>query len=610
MNLGQIIKDSSFLSHLYPTERADIISVSEKKIFPTGHTIYTEDAKGDFIYFIASGEVKVSSGNNYETKSSGECFGEEIYFGSDKYVTTATAIEDSEIYILPGNAFKSTAPNRETVSSGFFSSFVKILTKQKIVSIPSDRDLRQQETSYTEIFGWIFTLVSPLVVFFLLEKINIPSENKWFLSFLTCSISMWMFRLLPEFVPGLFLLMSTLMFGLAPIPVVLIGLSSETFLLIMSVFVISLLITSSGLTHRFAIFLMNFASRSVIGLNLAIFLIGTILTPMVPSIVSRCALVPPIVTKMLHSLKINEKSMLSVQFAASAFFGCSIFANVVLSSSLMNFVVLGLLPLQEQDQFQWLGWLKAASVYGITVAVGYFGFMFIAMLFTEKKKINTDRFAQQATALGKFRQEEITAILGILILTLGLLTNSYHKIHPALITLFVMFCILGFGFITKKQFQTEIDWPFLIFMAAAVSITSTIKYLGMDIWISDFLRIITANSNSATLFLTYTCIITLIVRIFIPIAPAVVILCTTFIPLAVNEGINPWLVCFMILVAADIWFAPYQNSFYLIFEEAGLINGKLFYDRNKFIIFNALVGIVKIGSFYVSIPYWKSIGLM
>ena len=453
-------------------------------------------------------------------------------------------------------------------------------------------------------------MILPILAYYYLENAGIASESRWFLSFLTCTVSMWMFRLFSEFIPGVFLLMSTLMFGIAPVNVVLSGLSSETFLLIMSVFVISLLITTSGLTHRFMFYLSNYASRSMLALNLVIFLIGTILTPMVPSIVSRCTLVTPLVSKMVQNLNINNKSFLSVQFAASAFFGCSIFANVILSSSLMNFVILGLLPVQEQDQFQWFGWLKAAGVYGMAVAAGYFVFMLITMLMSKKKEVRKSIFTEQLQALGKIRSEEITGIIGIVVLTVGLLTNSIHKIHPSIVTLFIMFCIFGFGFISKTQFQRDIDWPFLIFMASAVSITATIKFLGMDIWLSQYLKILTSASNSGTVFLTYIGIITLISRVFLPIAPSIVLLSTTFIPLAANEGVNPWMVTFMILVAADMWFIPYQNSFYIIFEEAGLINNQMFYDRKKFIIFNLFVGAIKIGAFYISIPYWKSLGLM
>ncbi|MBW8310057.1 MAG: anion permease [Candidatus Paracaedibacteraceae bacterium] len=611
MNLAQIIDQTPFLRDLYPTEKADIISTSEKIIIPAHQTIYVQDARGEFIYFLASGEVDILTDTHHKTKLPGDSFGEEVYFGTRQYLATAIAKKDSEIYIIPKTSFKNLYRHTNSLSDSFFASFSELLIKEKLTKTPVQQPLLlYKTTSYTEIFGWLFTLLAPLAVFQILGLASITAESRLFLSFLSCSVSMWMFRLFPEFIPGVFLLMSTLMFGLAPTSVVLSGLSSETFVLIMSVFVISILITTSGLTHRVAIYLMNFASHSMLGLNLVIFLIGTILTPMVPSIASRCVLVTPVVSKMLHSLKINEKSFLSVQFAASAFFGCSIFANVILSSSLMNFVILGLLPVQEQDQFQWLGWLKAAGIYGITVAIGYFGFMLITMMLCEKRVTQKHRFAEQSHVLGRLRKEEIFAIIGMILLTAGLLTNSLHKIHPSLITLFIMFCTVGFGLISKNQFQREVDWPFLIFMAAAVSITATIKHLGMDAWIANFLKIITSTTHSPTLFLTYIGVITLITRIFLPIAPAIVLLSTTFIPLAANEGVNPWLVTFIILVAADMWFVPYQNSFYLMFEEAGLIDNRLFYDRHKFIIYNFFIGVIKIGAFYISIPYWKSLGLM
>ncbi len=610
MNLVQIIDKTPFLNDLYPIEKADIISTSEKIIIPAGQTIYMQDARGNLIYFLASGEVNILTDTHHKTKLPGDSFGEEVYLGTRQYLTTAIAKQDSEIYIIPTTSFKNLDRHIDSLADSFFASFSELLTKEKLTKVPAKKPLSLHKTSYAEIFGWLFTLLSPLAVFQILELASITPESRLFLSFLSCSVSMWMFRLFPEFIPGIFLLMSTLMFGLAPTNVVLSGLSSETFVLIMSVFVISILITTSGLTHRVAIYLMNFASHSMLGLNLVIFLIGTILTPMVPSIASRCTLITPVVSKMLHSLRINEKSFLSVQFAASAFFGCSIFANVILSSSLMNFVILGLLPVQEQDQFQWFGWLKAASIYGIAVAVGYFGFMLITMMLCEKKVTRKHSFAEQSQVLGRLKKEEIFAIIGMILLTAGLLTNSFHKIHPSLITLFIMFCTVGFGLISKNQFQREVDWPFLIFMAAAVSITATIKHLGMDAWIANFLKIITTTTYSPTLFLTYIGVITLIVRIFLPIAPAIVLLSTTFIPLAANEGVNPWLVTFIILVAADMWFVPYQNSFYLMFEEAGLIGNQLFYDRHRFIIYNFFVGMIKIGAFYISIPYWQSLGLM
>ncbi len=610
MNLAQIIDNTSYLNAIHPTHRSQIVSGSERVDVVKDSVIFTEEATGYFVYFIAHGEVILSNDKGQIIKKAGESFGEEVFLGMDHYLSTAKALSDTILYMVPKSSLIPNNPDENLVPKGLFASFLR----QYMPLLNLDKSSANKKSSpaigWGDIFGWLFTIIIPLAIYYILDGNSVSSESRIFLSLLGCSISMWMFRLFPEFIPGLFLLMSTLMFGVAPTGVVLSGLSSETFLLIMSVFVISLLITTSGLTHRFVFYFTNMFSKSMLGLNIVIFMIGTILTPMVPSIVSRCVLVTPLVAKMVHNLNIKNKSYLSVQFAASAFFGCSIFANVILSSSLMNFVILGLLPVQEQDQFQWFGWLKAAGVYGIAVAIGYFSFMFITMLMSKKKEVRQSIFKEQLQALGGWRREEITGIIGITVLTIGLLTNSIHKIHPSVVTMFVMFCIFGFGFISKNQFQKEVDWPFLIFMASAVSITATIKYLGLDLWLSQYLKILTSTNNGPTMFLTYICVLTLITRIFLPIAPAIVLLSTTFIPLAANESVNPWLVTFIILVAADMWFIPYQNSFYLIFEEAGLLNNQLFYDRKKFILINFFVGLIKLGAFYISIPYWKTLGLM
>ncbi|WP_029448274.1 cyclic nucleotide-binding domain-containing protein [Candidatus Odyssella thessalonicensis] len=419
MNLAQIIDKSSFLSRLYPTEKADIISASEKVEIPAGRTIYVQDAQGEFVYFLSSGEVDVFTDNDHKIKGPGDSFGEEVYFGSGKYLTTAIAKTDCEIYMVPKVSFKEIENNTKNLPEGFFSSFSQLISKEEIIKETAKKTESAQSTSLNETFGWFFTVIAPLVMFKILAMAGISPESRWFLTFLTCSVSMWMFRLFPEFVPGVFLVMSTLMFGLAPPSVVLSGLSSETFLLIMSVYVISLLVTTSGLTHRATIYLMKFASNSMLGLNLVIFFIGTILTPMVPSIISRCLLITPLVSKMLHNFRVSNKSLLSVQFAASIFYGCSIFANVILSSSLMNFVVLGLLPTQEQDQFQWFGWLKAASVYGVVIAIGYFTFMLITMMFTEKNYPHATPLLSNRRLWENSDAKKLSAFWGLFLSPLG-----------------------------------------------------------------------------------------------------------------------------------------------------------------------------------------------
>jgi hypothetical protein len=78
-------------------------------------------------------------------------------------------------------------------------------------------------------------------------------------------------------------------------------------------------------------------------------------------------------------------------------------------------------------------------------------------------------------------------------------------------------------------------------------------------------------------------------------------------PVAVHYGVNPWVVGFIILIIGEMWFFPYQCSYYLQFRQ--LTRGRV-YDENLFLKFNAFANLMKIAAIYASMPYWKSLGLL
>jgi hypothetical protein len=101
--------------------------------------------------------------------------------------------------------------------------------------------------------------------------------------------------------------------------------------------------------------------------------------------------------------------------------------------------------------------------------------------------------------------------------------------------------------------------------------------------------------------------ITFLVRLIVPISTSIVLLASIFMPISIHYGINPWIVGFIILILGEMWFFPYQCSYYLQYRQ--ITRGQLF-NENTFLIFNALSNLAKIIAIYASIPYWKWIGLL
>jgi DASS family divalent anion:Na+ symporter len=98
------------------------------------------------------------------------------------------------------------------------------------------------------------------------------------------------------------------------------------------------------------------------------------------------------------------------------------------------------------------------------------------------------------------------------------------------------------------------------------------------------------------------------IRLVAPINAAVSISAAILMPLADLNGVNPWLVGFVILVMCEHWFFPYQCSYYVQFEN--LTKRKQIYEQGDFLLFNTVSTLFRLAGIYASIPFWKSMGLL
>ncbi|NJN72243.1 MAG: hypothetical protein HC799_05210 [Limnothrix sp. RL_2_0] len=97
-------------------------------------------------------------------------------------------------------------------------------------------------------------------------------------------------------------------------------------------------------------------------------------------------------------------------------------------------------------------------------------------------------------------------------------------------------------------------------------------------------------------------------RLLLPMALVVPLFGTIFIPLSEANGVNAWLIAFIILVISDGWFFPYQYSPKLLFssitENLGFFNEKLLNQGNM------LMNIMRLFVIYTSFFYWKWLGIL
>ncbi|HSH13576.1 MAG TPA: hypothetical protein VLA15_07495, partial [Desulfurivibrionaceae bacterium] len=183
--------------------------------------------------------------------------GEETMLGLRGYLGEATAITECRLWALPHRALTTLvadcpgARDRATTSLAARFNGQPLPVPPPLVPGPPG--------SWRELFGWLLATATPLAILYLLRQDPLlPSLHaRYFLAILGSVAVMWMFRLLPDFIPVLFALLALIIFGVAPPETILSGFGSDGFFMALSVLGLGTVIRASGLGFRLLLLLIG-----------------------------------------------------------------------------------------------------------------------------------------------------------------------------------------------------------------------------------------------------------------------------------------------------------------------------------------------------------------
>lgn len=599
--------------HCPRADLARILPHVKERTLDVGESLHVLGKAASHMFLIVEGALKV--GGDKERSEGGILtsgfLGEEAAIGLETYVATAIATEPTRVLVLPADAM------RELCKITLFQERMLASFNGRFMGSGKQNDYHEWSAvtktveSPRVVVGWMMTLLAPIGTYLYFSSAgNLPNDQSvYLLAIISATVMMWIFHLLPDFVPALFAILSAMLMGVAPPEVALQGFSSDSFFMALSILGLSAVITVSGLSYRMLLLLLRIGPAHKLWYNFSLFITGAFLTPVIPTTNGRAAIMTPFLTDLLNAMDEKSANSAAPQLSVSVISGISLFSAIFLSSKSVNFVIFGMLPPQEQYLFQWLYWFYAASVVGGVLFVLYWAGTLLLFRGGNASSIPKDVVTTQMKLLGPVTASEWAGVVGLIALVASFLTAALHRIEVPWIAMAILFSLLMFGFLGSKDFRQKIDWSFLFFLGGLIGLVMIMRYVGLDRWLT--VKLSWLGDYMAGDFFSFVLMLSgamFVARLALPINAAVIVFATLLIPTALHIGFNPWLIGFIILLISESFIWPYQASYYAQFVSIAGPNSRT--DDKRVVIVQVMLFVFKLAAIYVSIPFWEALGIL
>lgn len=417
----------------------------------------------------------------------------------------------------------------------------------------------------------------------------------------------WLFNTAPDYAVGLAASAALVLLKVTGAAIAFGGFASPSWFLLLGAGGIGVAVSRSGLLYRIALHMLRLLPPTYLGQSLAMALTGILFTPLLPSANSRVAMASPLARELGEAMRFPDRSRGATGLAMSTFLGFGLMYFLYLNGANTSLLAWSLMPEPIQREINWVAWLWMALPIGLLFFVGCYGALLWLYRPEATARVSPATIQAQLQVLGPMnRMERITSrVLGLTLV--GFITQGLHGIDASWLALAGFLILLAAGIIDKAGLKA-IDWNFLLLFGTLVSLSQVIKVTGLSDLLSTWVGPVLAPLGASPyLFLGAVALLTLIVRLVIPLQPTVLIMIIALLPISVQMGYHPFCTTVIVLALSNNWLVPQQNSVYLGVYSATDERSFTHEQARPFAIAHALVGLVAV---LLCVPIWQVQGLL
>lgn len=428
-----------------------------------------------------------------------------------------------------------------------------------------------------------------------------------FLAVLAGGTILWTWGSFPDYVVALGMGIAWVLLRVAPAATAFGGFATSTWFLMLGILGLAAALARSGLLYRITLVAVHRFPPTFTGQVSALVTAGIVSTVLIPSAQARVTFMGPVILGLADTLKYPPRSRGSTGLALAALTGFCLATTLFLTGTPTCLLAWRVLPEATRSGVTWLAWLQAVLVLELVSVGGAVVWISWRCQPREPSLVRATLLRAQLDLLGPTsRDERVTALVALAVLA-AWITQPWHGVDPAWLTLGGLCSLLGMQVLDRAALQTQVDWSFLLFMGMAFSLADLTAHVGADAWLAAWARAALGDVTSPAAAVAAAVLITIAVRFAMPWQTAVPLLTVALTPFAQAAGLSPLVVALVALKAGNVFLLPQQSPYYLTLyygtEERAFAHA----DARPFAwLYAALV----LAGFLLSLPYWRALGLV
>ena len=446
-----------------------------------------------------------------------------------------------------------------------------------------------------------------LIIGTLTPPAELTAESMRYLGLLVWFICWMVGGVMPDFMTGLAFLVLAVLFKLTDFTSAFSPFAGTTTWLLVGAFGVGAMLSKTGVLKRIAYVIMQIFPGTYTGQMLALYTAGIIVSPMMPSITAKAALMTPLSIPAAEAFGFEKNSKGATGLFLSSYWSAGILGNFFFTGCVYVGTMMAYLDDETLALLNFWSWLKFFWPFLLVFAVG--GFFLIRLLYQPKdcQPLPQGFVKEKIKELGPMSRDEKLSLIILAIMVAGWLTASLTGISVTMWSVIGLILMGAFGIFKPADFGARIPWTIIALVASISTLASLMGTYGIPAWLTSVLApVLGPVASSQVLLIIAIGVVVFALRWGVAsMFTSGALIYALFAGLGAALGMNTLVIVFIGYMGVQCWpFGAYNAT---LMAGLGAVNGYVEFNKIQKLtfVYSALVIVAAL----VNLPIWKLIGL-